>query len=55
MLPVLDVLQAIPVLGFLPGLVLAMVALFPTREVGLEVAFVVNFAAWTRSASSYNS
>jgi NitT/TauT family transport system permease protein len=34
-------LQAIPVLGFLPGLVLAMVALFPTREVGLEVAAVV--------------
>jgi NitT/TauT family transport system permease protein len=41
MMPVLDVLQAIPVLGFLPGLVLAMIALFPTREVGLEIACVV--------------
>src|SRR5215475_8062189 len=28
MMPVLDVLQAIPVLGFLPGLVLAMISLF---------------------------
>src|SRR5450432_1214905 len=33
MIPALDVLQAIPVLGFLPGLVLAMVHLFPTREI----------------------
>ena len=41
MLPTLDVLQAIPVLGFLPGLVLAMIRLFPTRELGLELACVV--------------
>ena len=34
MIPALDVLQSIPVLGFLPGLVLAMIALFPTREIG---------------------
>ncbi|HEX4794103.1 MAG TPA: ABC transporter permease subunit [Humisphaera sp.] len=41
MIPALDVLQAIPVLGFLPGVVIAMVSLFPTRELGLEVACVV--------------
>ncbi len=41
MLPTLDVLQAIPVLGFLPGLVLFMIRLFPTRELGLELACVV--------------
>ena len=41
MVPALDVLQAIPVLGFLPGLVLAMIALFPTRQIGLELACVV--------------
>jgi NitT/TauT family transport system permease protein len=41
MIPALDVLQAIPVLGFLPGLVLALTALFPTREVGLELACIV--------------
>jgi len=41
MLPVLDVLQAIPVLGFLPGLVLALVALFPRHELGLEMACII--------------
>jgi NitT/TauT family transport system permease protein len=41
MIPALDILQAIPVLGFLPSLVLAMIALFPTRQIGLEVACVV--------------
>jgi NitT/TauT family transport system permease protein len=41
MIPALDVLQAIPVLGFLPGVVLAMVYLFPTREMGLEIACIV--------------
>jgi NitT/TauT family transport system permease protein len=41
MVPALDVLQAIPVLGFLPGVVLAMIALFPTRQIGLEIACVV--------------
>ncbi|MBI3468461.1 MAG: ABC transporter permease subunit [Planctomycetes bacterium] len=41
MIPALDMLQAIPVLGFLPGLVLAMIALFPTRQIGLEIACIV--------------
>ena len=41
MIPVLDVLQAIPVLGFLPGLVLALVALFPRHELGLEMACII--------------
>ena len=41
MIPMLDVLQSIPVLGFLPGVVLAMVALFPRHEVGLELASIV--------------
>ncbi|HEY1686361.1 MAG TPA: ABC transporter permease subunit [Tepidisphaeraceae bacterium] len=41
MIPALDVLQAIPVLGFLPSLVLAMISLFPTREFGLELACIV--------------
>jgi NitT/TauT family transport system permease protein len=41
MIPALDVLQAIPVLGFLPGVVLALVRLFPTREIGLEIACVI--------------
>ena len=41
MMPALDVLQAIPVLGFLPGLVLALIAVFPTREMGLELACIL--------------
>ena len=41
MIPLLDVLQAIPVLGFLPGLVLALVALFPRHEIGLEMACII--------------
>ena len=34
-------LQSIPVLGFLPGLVLALVALFPHSNTGLELACVL--------------
>jgi NitT/TauT family transport system permease protein len=41
MIPALDVLQSIPVLGFLPAVVLAMINLFPTRELGLELACVI--------------
>ncbi len=41
MIPALDILQSIPVLGFLPGLVLAMISLFPHQRFGLELACVV--------------
>jgi NitT/TauT family transport system permease protein len=41
MIPALDILQSIPVLGFLPGLVLAMISLFPHQRWGLELACVV--------------
>ena len=37
MLPVLDILQSIPVLGFLPGFVLGLVHLFPHQNIGLEI------------------
>src|SRR5690348_16438571 len=36
-IPMLDTLQSIPVLSFLPGVMLAMVALFPARELGVEL------------------
>jgi NitT/TauT family transport system permease protein len=58
MLPALDVLQAIPVLGFLPTVVLAMVHLFPTRELGLEIACVVMIftaQAWNMTFSFHGS
>src|ERR1700732_3153602 len=44
MIPLLDVLQSIPVLSFLPGVMLAMVALFPGRQLGVELgAFLLIF------------
>jgi NitT/TauT family transport system permease protein len=58
MIPVLDVLQGIPVLGFLPGLVLGMVALFPHSNVGLELACVVMIftgQVWNMTFSFYGS
>ena len=41
LVPLLDIGQGIPVLGFLPGLVLGMVTLFPRTNVGLELACIV--------------
>ena len=58
MLPALDVLQAIPVLGFLPGLVLALVHLFHASEIGLEIACVVMIftaQAWNMTFSFHGS
>jgi NitT/TauT family transport system permease protein len=58
MLPALDVLQSIPVLSFLPALVLAMISLFPTREIGLEIACVIMIftaQAWNMTFSFYGS
>lgn len=37
MIPLLDILQSIPVLSFLPGVMLAMVSLFPHRQLGVEL------------------
>jgi len=39
--PLLDILQSIPVLGFLPGFVLGLVHLFPNSNFGLELASVL--------------
>ena len=41
LVPVLDILQSVPVLGFLPGLVLGLVAIFPKSNLGLELACIV--------------
>src|SRR5262249_60658769 len=58
MIPVIDVLQGIAVLGFLPGLVLGLVALFPHSNVGLELASVVMIftgQVWNMTFSFYGS
>ena len=57
-LPALDVLQSIPVLGFLPGLVLALVGIFPDSNVGLELACVLMIftgQVWNMTFSYYDS
>ena len=41
MIPLLDVLQALPVLTFLPGFVLALTALFPSSRWGLEFSCIL--------------
>jgi NitT/TauT family transport system permease protein len=58
LVPLLDILQSIPVLGFMPGLILALVALFPRSNVGLELAAVIMIftgQAWNMTFSYYHS
>ncbi|HWQ21588.1 MAG TPA: ABC transporter permease subunit [Clostridia bacterium] len=58
LVPILDILQSIPVLGFMPGVVLALVSLFPNSNVGLELAAVLMIftgQAWNMTFSFYNS
>ncbi len=58
MIATLDILQSIPVLSFLPGVMLAMVALFPTKQLGLEMgAIVLIFTGqvWNMAFSFYSS
>jgi NitT/TauT family transport system permease protein len=58
MLPLLDTLQSIPVLSFLPGVMLAMVALFPTKQLGVElgsILLIFTGQVWNMTFSFYSS
>jgi NitT/TauT family transport system permease protein len=58
MIPALDVMQSLPVLSFLPGLVLIFVHLFPTSWLGLELACVIMIftaQAWNMTFSYHGS
>lgn len=58
MVPALDILQSIPVLGFLPGLVLGLVAAFPHSNTGLELACILMIftgQVWNMTFSFYHS
>ena len=58
MIAVLDILQSIPVLSFLPPVMLAMIALFPTRHFGVELGAIVLLftgAVWNMAFSFYSS
>jgi NitT/TauT family transport system permease protein len=54
----LDILQSIPVLSFLPGVMLAMVALFPSRQLGVEmgaILLIFTGQVWNMAFSFYSS
>jgi len=57
-LPLLDIGQSIPVLGFLPGLVLGLIAIFPHSNLGLELACILMIftgQVWNMTFSFYSS
>ncbi|MGB0011389.1 MAG: ABC transporter permease subunit [Candidatus Sulfotelmatobacter sp.] len=58
MIPLLDVLQSIPVLAFLPPVMIAMVALFPGRQIGVEfgaILLIFTGQVWNMAFSFYAS
>jgi len=58
MVPILDILQSIPILSFLPLVILALVAAFPHSNIGLELAsviFIFTSQAWNMTFSFYHS
>jgi NitT/TauT family transport system permease protein len=58
LVPLLDILQSIPVLSFLPGVMLAMVALFPHSEFGPElgsILLIFTGQVWNIAFSFYSS
>jgi len=58
LVPLLDILQSIPVLSFLPGVMLAMVALFPRRQLGVElgsILLIFTGQVWNIAFSFYSS
>jgi len=58
LIPLLDILQSIPVLSFLPAVVLALVSLFPGQRLGIEIASILLIftgMTWNMTFSFYQS
>ena len=58
LIPLLDTLQSIPVLSFLPGVMVAMVTLIPTRQLGIElgsILLIFTGQVWNMTFSVYSS
>ena len=58
LVPILDILQSVPLLAFLPPVLLLMLTLFPRSNVGLElsaVLLIVTCQAWNMAFSFYQS
>ncbi|MBX6360011.1 MAG: ABC transporter permease subunit [Acidobacterium ailaaui] len=58
MIATLDILQSIPVLSFLPGVMLAMMSLVPSRQLGIEfgaILLIFTGQVWNMAFSFYSS
>ncbi len=58
MVPLLDILQSIPVLSFLPAVMVAMIALFPNSQLGVElgcIVLILTGQVWNMTFSFYSS
>jgi NitT/TauT family transport system permease protein len=58
LVPTLDTLQSIPVLSFLPAVMPSMAALFPTRQLGIElgsILLIFTGQVWNMAFSFYSS
>jgi len=58
MIPLLDILQSIPVLSFLPPVMLAMIGLFPHSQLGAElgcIVLILTGQVWNMTFSFYSS
>lgn len=58
LVPFLDILQSIPVFGFLPSLMIGLSSLFPGSNVGVELACIISIftsQAWNMTFSFYSS
>ena len=58
MIAVLDILQSIPVLSFLPAVMLAMMSLIPGRQLGIEmgaILLIFTGQVWNMAFSFYSS
>ena len=58
MIAVLDILQSIPVLSFLPAVMLAMISLIPGRQLGIEmgaILLIFTGQVWNMAFSFYSS
>ena len=58
LVPLLDIFQSVPVLGFMPGLVLILVGLFQHSNVGLELAAIIMIftgQVWNMTFSFHHS
>jgi len=58
LIPLLDTLQSIPVLSFLPAVMVSMVALFPAQQLGVElgsILLIFTGQVWNMTFSVYSS